>query len=120
MSRSLDRQTLVVALVVLVVGISAWTTGTVLSHFPVAADLHIPLEAARRWMAGGTPYVSEAFTNLGGYGLPFLYPPFVLPLVAPLTLLPEAVVGAAWLAAAVLVSLFACRRLGFPWWAAGL
>jgi len=120
MSRSMDRHAVLVALVGLVVGVSVWTTGTVLIHFPVAADVHIPLEAARRWVSAGSPYVAEAFDNSSGYDLPFLYPPFVLPLLAPLTVLPEAVVAAAWLGAAVLVSLFACRRLGFPWWAAGL
>lgn len=120
MSQSPGRSAVLVVLAILVVGVSAWTTGTILIHFPVAADVHIPLEAARRWLTGGAPYVADAFSYSSGYDLPFLYPPFVLPVLAPFTLLPEALVAGAWLAAGIVAALFASRTLGFPWWASGL
>ena len=45
--------------------------------------------------------------------LPFLYPPFVLPLIAPLTLLPRAVVSIAWAILLVGAAYASARRLGF-------
>ena len=81
-------------------------------HYPIAVDLEIPLRAAQRWLAGGDPYLVAAF-HMRGVDLPFLYPPFVLPLVAPLTSLPKAVVVAPWLLLLVVVAYASARRLGF-------
>ena len=63
----------------------------------MALDLIIPLQAAARWLDGGTVYLADAFANAQLLP-PFLYPPFVLPVVAPLTLVPEELVRWGWLA----------------------
>ena len=81
----------------------------------LAVDIQIPLRAAERWLAGGDPYPLSAFDASYGPDLPFLYAPYVLPLVAPLTVLPvEVVVGAALLGA-VCVAAWAIHRLGVAW-----
>jgi Glycosyltransferase family 87 len=87
----------------------------VLLTHPVMVDLEIPLRAAERWVHGGEPYLASSFSASEGYGLPFLYPPPVLPLLAPLLALPRVVVAAAWLAATVGAAIFLVRRLGVPW-----
>jgi hypothetical protein len=87
----------------------------VLLTHPVMVDLEIPLRAAERWVHGGEPYLASSFSASEGYGLPFLYPPPVLPLLAPLLALPRGVVVAAWLAATVGAAIFLARRLGVPW-----
>ena len=78
-------------------------------------DLEIPLRAAERWLAGEPPYLADAFTAPAGATLPFLYPPFTLPLLAPLTWLPRALVGVATLSALLVAAVMACRRLSIPW-----
>lgn len=75
-------------------------------------DLVIPVQAASRWLAGGRAYVPEAFANGPGYDLPFLYPPYVLPLFAPLTAVPPQLVQATWFAASLAVAVATCRALG--------
>jgi hypothetical protein len=87
----------------------------VLLTHPVMVDLEIPLRAAERWVHGGEPYLASSFSASEGYGLPFLYPPPVLPLLAPLLALPRGVVVAAWLVATVGAAIFLARRLGVPW-----
>ena len=86
-----------------------------LAGYPPFVDIEIPLRAAERWLAGGQPYLASAFEATPGYDLPFLYPPFVLPLVAPLTFLPREVVFLAWLALCVGTALWTVRRCGVPW-----
>ena len=85
-----------------------------LSAYTVGVDLEIPLRAAERWVAGGQPYLGSAFTNLGGATQPFMYPPYALPILAPLTLLPRAVVLVPWLGLLLVVAFATCRRLGVP------
>jgi hypothetical protein len=87
----------------------------VLLTHPVMVDLEIPLRAVERWVHGGEPYLASSFSASEGYGLPFLYPPPVLPLLAPLLALPRGVVVAAWLVATVGAAIFLARRLGVPW-----
>jgi hypothetical protein len=87
----------------------------VLLTHPVMVDLEIPLRAAERWVHGGEPYLASSFSVPEGYDLPFLYPPPVLPLIAPLLAVPRGVVVAAWLAATVGAAVFLARRLGVPW-----
>ena len=87
----------------------------IVTTFPVAIDLIIPLQAATRWLAGGTVYLADGFADLQLLP-PFLYPPFVLPLVAPLTFLPEEVVRWGWLVLSIGLAVLVCRRLAMPWW----
>lgn len=86
----------------------------VLTTFPAAIDLIIPLKAAERWLSGGVVYVPDGFTDPAVLP-PFLYPPFVLPALAPLTALSELAVRLAWVAAAAAAATYACRRLAIPW-----
>jgi hypothetical protein len=91
--------------------------GDLVSGYPWGADLEIPLRAAGRWLAGGRAYVPEAFANGSGYDLPFLYPPYALPLFAPLTAVARQPLQAAWFAAGLTVAVATCRWLGVqPRW----
>ena len=87
----------------------------VLLTHPVMVDLEIPLRAVERWVHGGEPYLASSFSASEGCGLPFLYPPPILPLLAPLLALPRGVVVAAWLVATGGAAIFLARRLGVPW-----
>ena len=92
----------------------------VVSHllfvYPFSVDLEIPLRAAQRWTEGGEPYLASAFTSPPGATQPFLYPPYVLVLVAPLLALPRELVQLAWLAICLGSSVFFVRRLAMPAW----
>jgi hypothetical protein len=80
----------------------------------IGNDFAIWLAAADRWLAGGDPYTSTGFGVAYGPDLPFLYPPFVLPFVAPLTLLPSEPVVLAFCGLCLAAAVFACLRLGIP------
>jgi hypothetical protein len=82
--------------------------------FPIAIDLIIPIKATERWLDGGAVYVADGFTDLQALP-PFLYPPFVLPFVAPFTVLPELAVRVTWFALTLGLAVLACRRLAIPW-----
>lgn len=86
-----------------------------LAGYPVGVDAEIPLRAADRWLAGGQPYLASSFQAPPGPDLPFLYPPFVLPFLAPLALLPRASVIVGWMLLGVVVAAWTCRRLAIPW-----
>ncbi len=118
--RTLPRLTPVVAvLTAILVVVTAWALWQLLTGYPLGVDLEIPLRAAERWLAGGDPYPPGAFDAPNGPDLPFLYPPFLLPIIAPLTFLPRDVVMIGWTVALVAGGWFTGRRLGFgPWVAA--
>lgn len=84
-----------------------------LAGYPIGVDLEIPLRAAERWLAGGDPYPASAFSAMSGPDLPFLYPPFVLPFLAPLTVLPRTIVFIAWWVLLIGAAYGSARRLGF-------
>jgi hypothetical protein len=77
-------------------------------------DLLIPLLAAQRWVNGGDAYVAASFNEVLGPDLPFLYPPFVLPLLAPLLRLPVEWVLAAWVGICFGVAVWTLGRLRVP------
>ena len=81
---------------------------------PIGVDLDIPLRAAERWAHGETPYLASSFTVVAGRDLPFLYPPFTLPLFAALLVVPRTILIVAWLSVGLVVAGAACRRLGIP------
>lgn len=84
-------------------------------EFPAGIDFEIPLRAASRWVAGGEPYPPSAMLVTGGPDLPFLYPPYVLPFLAPIAGLPRGLVTDVWLILGVAVAVWTCRRLSIPW-----
>lgn len=110
------RRLLLVGLVsVLVVLIVLAHVGTIWLASRPGVDVEIPMRAAERWQAGQPPYLADAFDSAPGVTQPFLYPPFILPLVATLAAVPRAI--AIWGAILVMlaISIGTCRRLGVPW-----
>lgn len=87
---------------------------TYANRAPFGVDLRIPLAAAERWLDGGRPYLASAF-RASGENLPYLYPPWVLPFVAPLTFLPQTPLLIAWSVATALAGLGILRLLGLGW-----
>lgn len=83
--------------------------------YPYGVDLEIPLRAARRWVDGGQPYLARSFDAPPGPDLPFLYPPFVLPFVAPLLAIPREILFPAWTGLCIAAGAWSCRRLAVPW-----
>src|SRR5712675_2590018 len=84
------RRLLLASLVgILVILVAKALIGTVLIAPRFGVDVEIPLSAAERWLAGQPPYLASAFTSAPGATQPFLYPPYVLPFLAPLTGLPR-------------------------------
>ena len=99
--------------ILLVVVIEALVGIVVLPRF--AVDIEIPLRAADRWVAGQAPYLADAFKAAPGVDLPFLYPPFTLPFLAALDVVPRGLVDAAGVAGLLACGILACRRLAIPW-----
>ena len=81
---------------------------------PIGVDLEIPLRAVERWTVGDTPYLASSFQVDAGRELPFLYPPFTLPLFALLLEVPRTALTVLWLGAGLVGAAIACRRLGIP------
>lgn len=88
---------------------------TVLIAPRFAVDLEIPLRAAERWLAGGAPYLAEAFTSPPGATQPFLYPPYTLPFFTVLTNVHRPVIGGIAVGLLLIAAIAACRRLSIPW-----
>jgi hypothetical protein len=87
----------------------------VILGFPAGIDFEIPLRAASRWAAGSQPYPPSAMLVVSGPDLPFLYPPYVLPFLAPIAGLPRDFVTGLWLILGAAVGVWTCRRLAIPW-----
>lgn len=87
----------------------------VLARYAVGIDVEIPLRAAQRWIDGGQPYRPESFLAPPGPDLPFLYPPFVLPFIAPLLAVPRWLIAIGWAGIELAVAAWSCRRLAIPW-----
>jgi hypothetical protein len=86
-----------------------------LAVFPAGIDLEIPLRAASHWSSGTQAYPPSAMLVQSGPDLPYLYPPFLLPLLTPIAALPRQLVIDAWLVVCFLAAVWTCRRLGIPW-----
>lgn len=110
------RRLLIAGLVVILAVLEAKAlVGTILIEPRFAVDLEIPLRAAERWLASDAPYLADAFASPPGATQPFLYPPYTLPLFAPLTALPRAGLGLIVVTLMLLVATLTCRRLSVPW-----
>ena len=103
-----------VALAVIALAVFVSSAIPIVTRFPVGLDLVIPLEAAKRWLDGGVVYTPDGFTDPSLLP-PMLYPPFVLPVLAPLTVLPEILVRWAWVALLLALAVWTCRRMAIPW-----
>jgi hypothetical protein len=82
--------------------------------FPAGIDLNIPLYAASRWSTHTQPYPPAAMA-VGSHELPYLYPPFLLPFLAPIAGLPRGLVDNVWLLLGDACAVWTCRRIGLPW-----
>ena len=82
-------------LIAILAVVVVWALWQLVTGYPIGVDLEIPLRAAERWLRGEDPYPPDAFQAPNGPDLPFLYPPSLLPLIAPLTVLPRAAVSVA-------------------------
>jgi len=86
-----------------------------LRSYPRGVDLDIALDAAKRWLAGGQPYLAGDFST-GSSNPPFLYPPYALVLFAPLTAIARLPLQAIWFVLGVTLAFAAVRRLGISRW----
>jgi hypothetical protein len=85
------------------------------AYMPIGIDLEIPLRAVSHWAIGGPAYPPSAMLVQSGPDLPYLYPPFLLPLLSPIAALPRDVVTGVWLILGLLGAAWTCRRLAVPW-----
>jgi hypothetical protein len=100
---------------ILIVLIAKAQVGTIWLAPRPGVDMEIPMRAADRWLAGGEPYLAEAFLSGPGETQPFLYPPFTLPLFAAMTGLPRDFVRGGAVLLLLVVTIATCRRLNIPW-----
>lgn len=110
----LSNRLLRLGLGVLALAGSLAALGQLVSGYPWGVDLEIPIRAAERWIAGEQVYIPGAFASGPGGDLPFLYPPYALPLFAPLTAVARPPVQATWFVAGLTIAIVTCRRLGVP------
>jgi len=82
---------------------------------PFGVDLEIPLRAAERWVNGGVVYDPAQFQVVYGAGLPYLYPPFLLPFLVPLLAFPLEAVLWAWVLCCLAAAVWSLHRLRVPW-----
>ena len=113
MSRA--RRVIVAALILLLVLLTLRNDLALVRSPHFGVDIEIPLRAADRWLAGGQPYLAQAFITGSGATLPFLYPPVVLPLFAVLSWLPRTPVLFGAFAVMLVAAVAAARRLRIPW-----
>jgi Glycosyltransferase family 87 len=83
--------------------------------FPAGIDFEIPMRAAAHWSSGAPVYPPSAMFVQSGPDLPYLYPPFLLPLLAPIAAMPRPTVTGLWLIFCILCAIWTCRRLAIPW-----
>jgi len=113
--RSVVDRILVIALGLLVGAACVLDVPELRLYWPTGIDLEIPLRAASHWASGGQVYPASAMLVRSGPDLPFLYPPYLLPLLAPVAALPRDIVTGVWLVSCFLCAVWTCRRLAIPW-----
>lgn len=113
--RSVPNRILVIALGLLVGAACVLDVPELRLYWPTGIDLEIPLRAASHWASGGQAYPASAMLVRSGPDLPFLYPPYLLPLLAPIAALPRDIVTGVWLVSCFLCAVWTCRRLAIPW-----
>lgn len=99
---------------VVIAAVSSWMTVD-LTSLPVQPlrDVHLYLEAGARALTSGSPYTMAPLTSSVPMDhLPFVYPPFTIPLFEILAAIPEPLALALWEAASVLAVVAAFWLLG--------
>jgi Glycosyltransferase family 87 len=100
----------------LIVGVVCiWGIDELRAYMPLGIDLEIPLRAVSHWASGGQAYPPSAMLVQSGPDLPYLYPPFMLPLLSPIAALPRATATGVWMILCFLTAVWTCRRLAMPW-----
>jgi len=79
------------------------------SHAQSAFDAHIYYLGAVAWLQGADPW------NVAYHGLHFAAPPWVLPIIAPSTLLNESRAVGVWIALDAVAAAYIVRRSGLSW-----
>jgi hypothetical protein len=79
------------------------------SHAQSAFDAHIYYRGAVAWLQGADPW------NVAVSGLHFAAPPWVLPVIAPSTLLNESRAVGIWIALDAVAAAYIVRRSGLTW-----
>lgn len=93
----------------------------VISRIPLATeqqfgiDLDIPIAASERWLRGEEIYSERYLALTRGAELPYLYPPYLLPIFALLGAIPSGLLHVGWAAGLAGAAIAALRRLGIPW-----
>ena len=101
---------------IIAIAIIGWSLfNHLLFVYPFSVDLEIPLRAVQRWVDGGQPYLASAFSSPPGPTQPFLYPPFTLPFLAALLLVPKTLLQITWFVICLTCAVLAIRRLAIPW-----
>lgn len=113
--RGTANRRLTIAIAIACGGLALARVEALRAAFPFGIDLDIPLRAAAHWSSGAPVYPPSAMHVQYGLDLPFLYPPFLLPLLSPISSLPRDPVLYAWLGVCLLAAVWTCRRLGIPW-----
>ena len=76
-------------------------------------DFHLYLEAGTTALAGGSPYLTAPITSITNrVGLPFVYPPFTIPLFELLASVPRLVSDLFWVGGSILAVVAAFWLLG--------
>ena len=113
--RGTANKRLTIVIAVVVGGVVLAGVQELRAVFPSGIDLEIPLRAATHWSTGAPVYPPSAMDVQFGPDLPYLYPPFLLPLLSPIAALPREPVIDVWLVLCLLTAVWTCRRLGIPW-----
>ena len=97
-----------------IAAVATWLTFDVW-HLPDSPlrDFHLYLEAGTTAIAGGSPYLSAPITSIAyRVGLPFVYPPFTIPLFELLASVPRLISDTLWVAGSIAAVLAAFWLLG--------
>jgi hypothetical protein len=99
---------------VVIAAVTTWLTFDFwhLPHLPLR-DFHLYLEAGTTALAGGSPYLTAPITSItNAIGLPFVYPPFTIPLFELLASVPRLISDVLWVGGSIAAVVAAFWLLG--------
>ncbi|HEX7492091.1 MAG TPA: glycosyltransferase family 87 protein [Candidatus Limnocylindrales bacterium] len=102
--------------VIAILAVTAMVMTDVTMMWAPLRDLGIYLKAGNHYLAGSPVYMSAAITAAPAdpKDLPYLYPPFTLPVFGALAILPQRLAEVVWSLGSVGLAIFALRRIGLP------